>query len=133
MRGSTIVAVMGVLTGALFFGGSAEAQRVRPAEVERLLASEDRAEVQQGIETIGMSGNPRFVPLLAERINAAMTEVERKAWQALAGYKFWMFGYHAAAWVKFKHLLGVPRPNPFVFLVQAARSNLNNPPWERSK
>jgi HEAT repeat protein len=51
---------------------TAEAQRVRPADVERLLSSEDQSEVQQGIESIGLSGNPRFVPLLAARIRQGL-------------------------------------------------------------
>jgi len=63
--------VIGLL-GILVAQSSAEAQRVRQADVERLLASEDRAEVQQGIESIGLSGNPRFLPLLAQRIRKGL-------------------------------------------------------------
>ena len=46
-----------------------------------------------------------------------------KALKALAGYKFEMFGYWAAAWVKYNQLL--PRehrdPNPFRRLVKKSR------------
>lgn len=50
---------------------------------------------------------------------------ERRAWDALARYKFWMFGYHAAAWIKYNGLLppGQGRAaNPFRELVTFARS-----------
>ena len=49
-----------------------------------------------------------------------------KAWVALAGYKFWMFGYHASAWVKYNQLLPkeVRDPNPFKAQVQSARQEL---------
>ena len=50
-----------------------------------------------------------------------MEESERKAWDALAGYKFWMFGYHAAGWVKANRIAGTKRPNPFKKLVEVAR------------
>lgn len=57
--------------------------------------------------------------ILQERVTA-----ERNAWKALAGYKFWMFGYWAAAWIKYNQLL--PRelrgPNPFKALVELARA-----------
>jgi hypothetical protein len=67
-------------------------------------------------------------------------EAERKAWSSLAGYKFWMFGYHAAAWVKFNQVLPTPaecsgkhlgsrvarQPNPFRKLVTAARDHIKN-------
>jgi len=48
---------------------------------------------------------------------------EENAWKALAGYKFWMFGYWAATWVKANKILG--RPNPFRELVQIARQKIN--------
>ena len=60
---------------------------------------------------------------MKERIEAQMVEAWGKALDALAGYKFWMFGYHAAAWVKYNQLLDKPdrQPNPFRFLVKAAK------------
>lgn len=46
---------------------------------------------------------------------------EKKAWQSLARYKFWMFGYHAAQWVLLNRVLRTQRPNPFLPLVKLAR------------
>lgn len=51
----------------------------------------------------------------------AMAESERKAWDALARYKFWMFGYHAAAWVQMNRVGGFKQPNPWRGLVQFVR------------
>ncbi len=56
-----------------------------------------------------------------KRIEAQMGEAEDKAWKALARYKFWMFGYHAAQWVLLNRLLPKPKRNPFRALVQQAR------------
>lgn len=43
-----------------------------------------------------------------------------KAWDALAKYKFWMFGYHAAKVVTFRQILGL-KGNPFKLLVLDAQ------------
>ena len=53
-------------------------------------------------------------------IFAAMHDAETKAWEGLAGYKFWMFGYHAARWVNYNQLLPRQRRfrNPFKALVE---------------
>jgi hypothetical protein len=51
-----------------------------------------------------------------------MAEAERKAWDSLAGYKFLMFGYHAAQWVTLNKLLAHPRANPFGEAVKLARA-----------
>lgn len=52
-----------------------------------------------------------------------------KAWDSLARYKFWQFGYHAARWVQANGLL--PReqkqPNPFRELVHLAREKHGEP------
>jgi len=50
---------------------------------------------------------------------------EQRAWKALAGYKFYMFGYWAAAWVKYNQLLppGMVDPSPFRALVEIGRAN----------
>lgn len=45
----------------------------------------------------------------------------KKAIKALAGYKFLMFGYWAAEWVKLNQLDMKPLPNPFRELVMMAR------------
>lgn len=60
-----------------------------------------------------------------QRILDAMTGAERKAWEALAGYKFWMFGYHASRWVNYNQLLSERRPNPFRDAVKLARRKLD--------
>ena len=57
----------------------------------------------------------------------AMIEAEEKAWRSLAGYKFWMFGYHAAQWVLLNRIdtpFGERMANPFRALVQLARAHV---------
>ena len=53
-----------------------------------------------------------------------MAAAEKRAWDALGRYKFWMFGYWAAVWI---HLNRYRRPqnlpNPFRDLVKAARQH----------
>ena len=63
---------------------------------------------------------------LRATLEAERDEAEVKAMKALAGYKFWMFGYWAANWVKVNRTLGDKRPSPFKSLVLAARANLEN-------
>lgn len=46
---------------------------------------------------------------------------EAKAWDALARYKFQMFGYWAAIWVHLNRIGGFKRPNPWKALVDSAR------------
>jgi hypothetical protein len=50
-----------------------------------------------------------------------------RAHDSLARYKFWMFGYHAAAWVKYNELLPSDKkqPNPFSDLVKLAKSKVS--------
>ena len=55
------------------------------------------------------------------RILGLMEEAEQKAWSSLSGYKFWMFGYNAAAWVKYNQLLDEPLHNPFKELTKFAQ------------
>lgn len=57
------------------------------------------------------------------RVKQTMREAEAAAWRSLGGYKFWMFGYHAATWVKMNRQLPAceRKPNPFYGLVQMAR------------
>ena len=50
--------------------------------------------------------------VLTFRISEAMDEAERKAWEALSGYKFWMFGYHAAKYVQLAQLLDKAASEP---------------------
>lgn len=50
-----------------------------------------------------------------------LDEAEHKAWDSLARYKFWMFGYWAAIWVHLNRISGQKRPNPWRDLVTVAR------------
>ena len=59
-----------------------------------------------------------------EKISQAMQDAERKAWTSLAGYKFWMFGYHAAAWVQLNRLAAVSQGSPFKNLVKFAANEV---------
>jgi len=56
-------------------------------------------------------------------VTAAMQDAELKAWEALSGYKFWMFGYHAGRWINYNNLLsqGERKSNPFAEAVKLAR------------
>ena len=51
----------------------------------------------------------------------ALVEAETKAWEALARYKFLMFGYWAAIWVHLNRISGEKRPNPWKELVDIAK------------
>lgn len=53
-----------------------------------------------------------------------LDEAERKAWDALSRYKFWMFGYWSAIWVHLNRVSGAKRCNPWKSLVMAARSHI---------
>jgi hypothetical protein len=61
---------------------------------------------------------------------SGLAEAERKAWDALARYKFQMFGYWAAIWVHLNRIGGFKRPNPFKPVVMQAR--ICNVPNEKS-
>jgi len=54
-------------------------------------------------------------------IDAALDEADRKAWEALARYKFMMFGYWAAIWVHLNKISGQNRQNPWMPIVIEAR------------
>ena len=56
-----------------------------------------------------------------ERLDRELAEAEAKAIDALARYKFTMFGYWAGVWVHLNRLEGRSRPNPFRSLVLKAR------------
>lgn len=61
---------------------------------------------------------------LRERVIEARDRHAARAWSSLAGYKFWMFGYHAAGFVQLNQLLEKDDrlSNPFRALVHRARS-----------
>ena len=58
----------------------------------------------------------------------ARDDANLKAWKALAGYKFYMFGYWASAWVKYNALLDKDRreASPFKNLVHEARAKIRS-------
>lgn len=60
-------------------------------------------------------------------IFSAMQDAETKAWEGLRGYKFWMFGYHAARWVNYNQLLPQARRfrSPFKSLVEIADRHID--------
>lgn len=58
---------------------------------------------------------------MTEKLLREMDEAEAKAWDALRRYKFLMFGYWAAWWVKLNRIAGTKRPSPFKRLVEFAR------------
>lgn len=59
---------------------------------------------------------------VVENIAGELDEAEAKAWDSLARYKFWMFGYWAAIWVHLNRASQFRRPNPFLELVKFARA-----------
>ncbi len=69
---------------------------------------------------------PDEVIKLLTKIAIERNTAERKAFLALAGYKFFMFGYWAAAWVKYNALLpkSMKVGSPFKSLVTCARREL---------
>ena len=67
-----------------------------------------------------------------ERLEAELADAERKAWDALARYKFWMFGFWAAIWVHLARL-GPRRPNPWRELVATARAQHGTRPDGRPR
>ena len=69
---------------------------------------------------------------MRDKILDQMRDAENKAWEALSGYKFWMFGYHAARWVTYNRLLHTPQPSPFTNLVKLARDMIDNQPTSPS-
>lgn len=62
---------------------------------------------------------------IERRVREQMVDAEAKAWEALSGYKFWMFGYHAGRWVQLNRLLGGKSPNPFKDAVLLAREKID--------
>ncbi len=56
-----------------------------------------------------------------EKLTEELNNAEARAWDALARYKFQMFGYWAAIWVHLNRITGAKRENPFSQLVHKAR------------
>ena len=64
------------------------------------------------------SGSDRIAAELAAELDVA----EAKAWDALARYKFQMFGYWAAIWVHLNRVGHFKRQNPWADLVRHAKT-----------
>ena len=58
------------------------------------------------------------------RLAGERDTAERHAWDALARYKFVMFGYWCGTWIHLNRLCATPKPNPWKDLVAAARRHL---------
>ena len=58
---------------------------------------------------------------MKDKLEEALNQAERKAWDSLARYKFQMFGYWAAIWVHLNRVGDFKRSNPFADLVMSAR------------
>ncbi|OBQ72361.1 hypothetical protein [Mesorhizobium loti] len=56
-----------------------------------------------------------------DRLLADLEEAESKAWDALARYKFQVFGYWAAIWVHQNRMGEFKREKPWRCLVREAR------------
>lgn len=63
----------------------------------------------------------------AAELRKELDVAEVKAWDALARYKFQMFGYWAAIWVHLNRIGGFKRPNPWAGLVGTARQTAARP------
>ncbi len=64
-----------------------------------------------------------------DALSYKMAEAEQKAWESLSGYKFFIFGYHAAQWVLLHQVIQEKRPNPFSDLVKLAQEKVKA--WEQ--
>lgn len=63
---------------------------------------------------------------IEDKLKVELAEAETKAWDALARYKFQMFGYWAAIWVHLNRVGGFKLPSPFKAAVVLAK-NRNKP------
>jgi len=54
-------------------------------------------------------------------LKKAREDARIKALDSLSRYKFIMFGYHAAIWVKLNNLCTKREPNPFAAIVELAK------------
>lgn len=60
--------------------------------------------------------------IIVDRLTLKLENAEFNAWDSLARYKFFMFGYHAAQWVLLNWIIGGRRSNPWAALVALARA-----------
>lgn len=79
--------------------------------------------VEEGkrLDALLQSVKPEDPDALGSALSAELKEAETKAWDALARYKFQMFGYWAAIWVHLNRIGGFKKPNPWKGLVAHAR------------
>ena len=70
---------------------------------------------QEGLTQIAVNDH------IVGRLKMARHKAEQDAIKNLARYKFSNFGYHAARWVTLNRIIGDKKPNPFKYLVDAAR------------
>ncbi len=86
-----------------------------------------RPDADRGLLSIAKANIGRDVDQAFDCLDSvlkARAEAKVKAWDALARYKFEMFGYWASSWVKFNQALprGLRVGNPFKRAVDLARS-----------
>jgi hypothetical protein len=76
---------------------------------------------QNGAPSASIASNCDYGLGTAERLETELNLAEKKAFDALARYKFTMFGYWSGVWVHLNRIAGNRRPNPFRVLVKVAR------------
>lgn len=99
----------------------ADAYHGQSAELERLFGKGRNTAHQAWLELDDMKGRVLAAEEVRTRLRQEMAQAERKAWDALGRYKFWMFGYWAAQWVLLNRVAGANEANPWTVLVKAAR------------
>ena len=72
-----------------------------------------------------VSGDCATEPTQGDRLAQELHEAETKAVDALARYKFTMFGYWAGIWVHLNKIEGNKRPSPFRQYVTQAKADSN--------
>ena len=83
-----------------------------------------RAAVAQAQRCTALGRQSGGAPMSADLLQE-LDLAEVKAWQNLARYKFWMFGYFAGRWVFVNRISGAKRPNPFKRIVDVAKEVLS--------
>ena len=94
-----------------------------PSDYRRALGDLDKA--YRDLESVLEMRSGRVLRAEAGLL-PALDEAEQKAWQALARYKFQMFGYWVSIWVHLNRLSGLRRPNPFTVAVALAQAKIKS-------
>jgi hypothetical protein len=76
---------------------------------------------EQNLGCPSLASNYDYGQRTSERLAKELGSAEKKAFDALARYKFTMFGYWSGVWVHLNRISGNRRPNPFRDLVKVAR------------